>query len=60
MAKLKTQWLTNAKLMATRLLGKILEDDSEIIAFCTFIARDYIAQRRIFEDRMELSILSQM
>jgi site-specific recombinase XerD len=44
MAKLKTQRLTNAKLMASRLHGKILEDDSEIHDFSAFIARDYITQ----------------
>ncbi|WP_144939023.1 tyrosine recombinase XerS [Paenibacillus sp. 32O-W] len=44
MAKLKTQRLTNAKLMASRLHGKILEDDTEIHDFCAFIARDCITQ----------------
>lgn len=42
MAKVKTQRLTNAKLMASRLHGKILEDDAEIYDFCAFIANDYI------------------
>jgi site-specific recombinase XerD len=44
MAKLKTQRFTNSKLMASRLHGKILEDDTEILNFCAFIARDYITQ----------------
>jgi len=44
MAKLKTQRLTNAKLMASRLHGKILEDDTEIHDFCAFVASDYITQ----------------
>lgn len=44
LAKLKTQRLTNAKLTASRLQGRILEDDAEISDFCTFVERDYITQ----------------
>ena len=44
MAKLKTHRHTSAKLAASRLQGKILEDDAEIQAFCSFVARDYITQ----------------
>lgn len=42
MAKLKTQRLSNAKLMASRLQGKILEDDAEIRDFCAFVAHGYM------------------
>jgi len=42
MAKLRTQRLTNPKLMANRLQGKILEDDDEIQGFIDFVMRGYL------------------
>jgi site-specific recombinase XerD len=44
MAKLQTQRLVNSKMIAERLVGKILEDDSEIIEFCSFIEQGYFKQ----------------
>lgn len=42
MAKIRTQRLTSTKLMATRLQGKILEDDDEIQRFIEFVERGYL------------------
>lgn len=42
MAKLRTQRLTNPKLMANRLQGKILENDTEMTRFMEFVARGYL------------------
>jgi site-specific recombinase XerD len=42
MAKLRSQRLTNPKLMANRLQGKILEDDDEIQRFIDFVERGYL------------------
>lgn len=47
MAKLKTRRITDPKLMANRLQGKILEDDAEIQRFIDFVARDY---RKVIAD----------
>jgi len=44
MAMLRTQRLSSAAMTAARLQGKILEDESEIKEFCSFIDRDYVEQ----------------
>lgn len=44
MAKLRSRRLLSSKLMAANLHGKILEDDVEIVAFCSFVERGYAAQ----------------
>ncbi|MBO9596346.1 MAG: tyrosine recombinase XerS, partial [Cohnella sp.] len=44
MAKLKSRRMADSQLIASRLQGKILDDDEEISAFCSFVERDYVAR----------------
>jgi site-specific recombinase XerD len=44
MAKLQTQRNVNSNMIAERLMGKILEDDTEIVGFCKFIEQGYFNQ----------------